>query len=245
MSLITELHQENEIEIINQDEYDQLDEGAQRAFRRVANNITQYYRCTSGPKKGKLASDPSKCGQRKDPAKVRHGRRVAKQKGSVRVRKTIAKKRTQVSKRVTKLNQVLKSRRAGGKRKMKKVGESFTDYLMNAFMIQESESNTYTTIEALVESVVHSEGEISRLANQLKIATDLGKILNEAKLNEILQSSGYNDSKVTSVNEVRYRVESDTDVSLIVSFDYPSDSGNESSGTVVLTNDGKQWNADF
>jgi len=106
-SLISELQKNTEgydIDIISESEYHELDEGAKRAFRRVGTTITQYYRCTSGKKKGKLSASPQSCGQRADPAKVRHGRVVARTKGAIRVRKTGVKKKTQISKRVTKLN---------------------------------------------------------------------------------------------------------------------------------------------
>jgi len=187
MSLITYLHNNSaDVEIISDYEYNNLDEGAQRAFRRVANNITQYYRCTSGPKKGKLASDPSKCGQRKDPAKVRHGRRVAKQKGAIRVRKTIARKRTQVSKRVTKLNRVLKSRRAGGTRKPKKLGESFIEYLINGALINESKKHrtddSIPTRQEIIDDVVEHGPDSEWLF--LIPYKDLEQLVTSGKLDE-------------------------------------------------------------
>lgn len=89
-----------------------IEEGAERAYKRnKSNQITRYYRCTSGPKKGKLASDPSKCGTRPDPKKVRHGKRVAKQKGAVRVRKSITTKKQYLSKRISQMNRALRQRR--------------------------------------------------------------------------------------------------------------------------------------
>lgn len=135
MNLLTELNNDElNVHIISEEEYNQLDEGAQRTYRRVGNNITQYYRCTSGPKKGKLASDPSKCGQRKDPRRVRHGRQVAQRKGSIRVRKTQARKRTQISKRVTALNNVLRQRRE--QKEPTQTRESFTEYMNYATLLE-------------------------------------------------------------------------------------------------------------
>lgn len=139
----------DEYTIITESEYDSLDEGAKRAYRRVDNKITQYFRCTSGPKKGKLASDPSKCGQRKDPKRVRHGRRVAQQKGAIRVRKTMNRKKTQSSKRVSQLNRTLNNRRANNNKS--KTNESFLGYLVHQHLIEKLlENDTFN--EFLYES---------------------------------------------------------------------------------------------
>jgi len=84
-----------------------LEEAAIRQFKRFGNAIKRQYRCTSGPKKGKIVASPQACGQRKDPRKVRHGKKVARMKKGVRIRKTkIAKKKT-VSKMVNRMNKRL------------------------------------------------------------------------------------------------------------------------------------------
>lgn len=137
----------SEYTIITESEYNLLDEGAKRAYRRVDNKITQYFRCTSGPKKGKLASDPSKCGQRKDPKRVRHGRKVAQQKGAIRVRKTMNRKKTQSSKRVAQLNRTLNTRRANNNH----TTESFINYLINQQLIEQLMGND-DFVEFLYES---------------------------------------------------------------------------------------------
>ncbi len=105
--MLTESEHIETQDVITTDQYELLDEGAKRAFKRKGSSLTHYFRCTSGPKAGKLASDPSKCGQRPDPKRVRHGRKVAKLKGSVRVRKTQMKKKTELSKRISRLNKQL------------------------------------------------------------------------------------------------------------------------------------------
>lgn len=96
-------------EWLDEDEYELLDEGAKKAYKRSTKGtgVTMYFRCVSGPKKGKLAKDPASCGRRPDPKKVRHGRRVAQRKGKVRARKTSIRKKTQLSKRITQLNRRL------------------------------------------------------------------------------------------------------------------------------------------
>ncbi len=85
-----------------------LTEAAVRMFKRMGKEIKRKYRCTTGPKKGKPVSDPSKCATRKDPKKVRHGRKVARAKKGVRIRKSIIARRTSMSKMVTRMNARLK-----------------------------------------------------------------------------------------------------------------------------------------
>lgn len=89
----------------------QLDEAAKRAFKRFGQELRRYYRCTSGPKEGKLVSDPKSCAQRKDPRRVRHGKIVQRVRKGIRVRKTKIAKRQAVSRMVTRMNQRL----TGGK----------------------------------------------------------------------------------------------------------------------------------
>ena len=81
-----------------------ISEGAQPAFKRSGSVIKRYFRCTTGPKAGKLVSDPKLCGLRKHPKRVRAGRKVAREKKGVRIRKTAISKRTSLSKLLTRLN---------------------------------------------------------------------------------------------------------------------------------------------
>jgi len=105
-----------ECEVIYTDEEgNTLNEAAIRQFKRFGTVIKRQYRCTSGPKKGKMVATPSSCATRKDPKKVRHGRKVARMKKGVRIRKTLISKRKAVSKMVTRMNQ-----RLAGKRPAKK-----------------------------------------------------------------------------------------------------------------------------
>ena len=89
-----------------------LSEAAVRMFKRVGKDIKRRYRCTTGPKKGKPVSDPKKCATRKDPKKVRHGRKIARTKKGIRLRKTAVMKRTAMSKMVRKMNARLKGSNA-------------------------------------------------------------------------------------------------------------------------------------
>lgn len=84
-----------------------LTEAAVRQFKRVGKTITRRYRCMAGPKEGKLVSTPAACGTRKDPKKVRHGRKVMRSKKGVIKRKSRIAKNTAMSKIVTKMNKQL------------------------------------------------------------------------------------------------------------------------------------------
>lgn len=88
-----------------------LDEAAIRQFKRVGQEIRRRYRCMSGPKAGKLVATPGACATRKDPKKVRHGRRVMRSKKGVIARKTRVAKRKQLSKMVAKMNKRLAGKR--------------------------------------------------------------------------------------------------------------------------------------
>jgi hypothetical protein len=88
-----------------------LEEAAIRQFKRFGNKVKRQYRCTSGPKKGKIVASPQACAQRKDPRKIRHGKKVARLKKGIRVRKTIISKKKSVSRMITRMN-----RRLSGKR---------------------------------------------------------------------------------------------------------------------------------
>jgi hypothetical protein len=83
-------------------------ESVVRQFRRYGDRFVRHYRCTSGPKAGRLTSDPASCGKRKDPKKVRMGKISARRKKGQRVRKTLFTKRKTQSKRLSRLNKVLR-----------------------------------------------------------------------------------------------------------------------------------------
>ena len=84
-----------------------LTEAARRQFKRIGNEIKKRYRCTSGPKKGKLVAEPGKCATRKEPRKVRQGRKVMRSKKGVIKRKAGITKRKAISQLVAKMNRRL------------------------------------------------------------------------------------------------------------------------------------------
>lgn len=101
-------------EIYTDEEGNVLEEAAIRQFKRFGQVIKKQYRCTSGPKSGKIVASPQACGTRKDPKKVRHGRKVARMKKGLRAMKTRIAKRKQISKMVTRMNQRLAGKSPAG-----------------------------------------------------------------------------------------------------------------------------------
>ena len=85
-------------------EIQELDEAAKRAYKRIGQEIKRQFRCVSGPKQGMIVATPDACSKRKQPIKVRTGKRVAITKKDVRIRKTKISKKKAISKLVTKLN---------------------------------------------------------------------------------------------------------------------------------------------
>ncbi len=84
-----------------------LDEAAMRQWKRVGQEIKKRYRCLSGPKAGKLVASPQACATRKDPKRIRHGRKVMRSKKGTIARKTRVAKRKQLSRMVAKMNRRL------------------------------------------------------------------------------------------------------------------------------------------
>ena len=95
-------------EMLDQDGIGTIAEAVDRQFRRYGDKFLRQYRCTTGPKAGRLVTSPEKCGKRKDPKKVRQGKRSARVKKGIRVRKTLFTKRKTQSKRLTRMNNVLR-----------------------------------------------------------------------------------------------------------------------------------------
>lgn len=95
----------NLYEAVTVDENDNiLDEGAIRQWKRQGGKLVRKYRCMAGKKKGRLVANPSGCGQRKDPQKVRTGRKTMRSKKGIIGRKAKISKRQSISKRLTKMN---------------------------------------------------------------------------------------------------------------------------------------------
>ena len=81
-----------------------LTEAAIRQWKKSGQKMVKKYRCMAGPKKNRLVSKPGDCAMRKDPAKVRHGRKVMRSKKGVIQRKSKIAKRKSISRILAKLN---------------------------------------------------------------------------------------------------------------------------------------------
>lgn len=110
----------NLVGTVDQFDVDQnLHEAAKRQWKRRGRELYKRYRCLSGPKKGKLVADPAGCATRKDPKKVRRGRKMMRTKKNTIVRKSKISKRQQLSKIVSRMNKRLRGETdaSGGKKK--------------------------------------------------------------------------------------------------------------------------------
>ena len=81
-----------------------LSESAVRQWKKQGNKMVKKYRCLAGPKKNRLVSKPGDCATRKDPKKVRMGRKIMRTKKGVISRKSKISKRKSISKILSKLN---------------------------------------------------------------------------------------------------------------------------------------------
>lgn len=81
-----------------------LTEAAIRQWKKSGQKMVKRYRCMAGPKKNRLVTKPGDCAQRKDPAKVRMGRKIMRSKKGVIQRKSKIAKRKSISKILAKLN---------------------------------------------------------------------------------------------------------------------------------------------
>lgn len=89
---------------------DEITEGVKRQYKNVGGVMKKRFRCSGGKKKGKLVSKASLCFQRKDPKKVRRGRKLMRIKKAVITRKSKVTKRRQISKLVARMNKRLSGR---------------------------------------------------------------------------------------------------------------------------------------
>ncbi len=81
-----------------------LDEAARRQWKKTKTGRVMKYRCTTGPKKGRLVSKPGGCATRKDPKRKRIGKKVMRSKKGIIARKSAISKRKGISKMLKKLN---------------------------------------------------------------------------------------------------------------------------------------------
>lgn len=71
-----------------------LNESAVMAWGKVGDQVVKKYRCTSGPRKGRLVSSPGDCSKRIDPAK------------KLRMKKTMAKMGKRIARKAKRTKRV-------------------------------------------------------------------------------------------------------------------------------------------
>lgn len=96
------------VEEITEEQYNKLDEGAKRQFKRYGTKFVRKFRCYGGPKDGRMVTQMADCGIRKDPFKVRQGKKASRLKKGQRVRKTKLAKRKAPSQRLVRMNKILR-----------------------------------------------------------------------------------------------------------------------------------------
>ena len=86
-----------------------LTEGAKIAWARVGNKVVKKYRCSSGPRQGRIVSSPSQCGKPIDIKKRLKLKQTKLAKGSRMARKSKrTKRRNPASLRIQRMNKGMK-----------------------------------------------------------------------------------------------------------------------------------------
>lgn len=93
---------------LDTEDVETLDESVTRQLRRYGNQTKLQYRCQDGDKEGKLVSKPSGCGIRKNPNRVRAGKRSSRIRKGERVRKSNMTKRKTLTKDLMRRNKMFK-----------------------------------------------------------------------------------------------------------------------------------------
>lgn len=88
-----------------------LDESSKVVWAKSDKGMTQKYRCTSGPKQGRLVNNPSDCGAPLDLKKQQKMRMTKKAKGKKMAKKAKRTKRVNpISTKVQKINKSMREK---------------------------------------------------------------------------------------------------------------------------------------
>lgn len=86
-----------------------LTEGAKLAWARVGNKVVKKYRCSSGPRQGRIVSNPTQCNKPMDLKKRLKFRQTKLAKGARMARKSKrTKRRNPASLRIQRMNKGMK-----------------------------------------------------------------------------------------------------------------------------------------
>ena len=115
--------------IIEHDDHSAITEGVSQILRRVkGKGIQKGFRCTSGPRKGRIVAKPSTCFAKRDPVKGAKIKKKRQAKAKIAGKKLAITKRSRpVSRRLknVQLKQKSSGRKGGGTRKLQKSGGGF------------------------------------------------------------------------------------------------------------------------
>lgn len=95
---------EQEFERILNNDVEFLTEAAKRAYKKDGTEIKRVFKCTSGPKKGRMVCNPLVCSIRKDPKRSKKAKISSRKNKSVRIRKSLMSKKQSISKLIRRLN---------------------------------------------------------------------------------------------------------------------------------------------
>ena len=115
--------------ILEQEDHSAIAEGVSQMLRRnPGKGLTKGFRCTTGPKKGRIVAKPSTCFAKRDPVKGAKIKKKRQAKAKIAGKKLAITKRSRpVSRRLknVQLKQKSSGRKGGGTTKLQKSGGGF------------------------------------------------------------------------------------------------------------------------
>ena len=115
--------------ILEQEDHSAIAEGVSQILRRnPGKGLTKGFRCTTGPRKGRIVAKPSTCFAKRDPVKGAKIKKKRQAKAKIAGKKLAITKRSRpVSRRLknVQLKQKSSGRKGGGTRKLQKSGGAF------------------------------------------------------------------------------------------------------------------------
>ena len=115
--------------ILEQEDHSAIAEGVSQILRRnPGKGLTKGFRCTTGPRKGRIVAKPSTCFAKRDPVKGAKIKKKRQAKAKIAGKKLAITKRSRpVSRRLknVQLKQKSSGRKGGGTAKLQKSGGGF------------------------------------------------------------------------------------------------------------------------
>ena len=116
-------------DLVSQEDHSAIAEGVSQILRRnPGKGLTKGFRCTTGPRKGRIVAKPSTCFAKRDPVKGAKIKKKRQAKAKIAGKKLAITKRSRpVSRRLknVQLKQKSSGRKGGGTTKLQKSGGGF------------------------------------------------------------------------------------------------------------------------